>query len=165
MEKMKTLEDLLVEQIKDLYFVEKQMMKSIPKLIKRATSDELKSVLESHLDETEIHIEKLERVFAKLDMEPRGKFCSAMDGIMEETSEILEMEAESAVMDAAIIAAAQKAEHYEIATYGCVKTYARMLNYNNIAGILEDILEQEKAADAKLSEIAETINAEAIEQN
>lgn len=162
MEKLTTLEDLLVEQVKDLYYVEKQMLKSIPKLIKRATSKELKDVLENHLNETETHIEKLERVFSKLDIEPRAKYCPAMDGIIEEASEIIEMEAEPEVMDAAIIAAAQKAEHYEIATYGCVRTYARMLNYNNIAGILEDILEEEKNADVKLSEIAETINAEAI---
>jgi ferritin-like metal-binding protein YciE len=164
MEKMRTLEDLLVEQIKDLYYVEKQMLKNLPKLIKRATAPELKDALEMHLDETETHIEKLERVFSKLDMEPRGKFCAAIDGIMEEAAEIIEMDADPEVMDAAIIAAAQKTEHYEIATYGCVRTYARMLNYNNIAGILEDILEQEKAVDHKLTEIAETINAEAIEK-
>jgi ferritin-like metal-binding protein YciE len=164
MEKMRTLDDLLVEQIKDLYYVEKQMLKNLPKLIKRATSPELKNILESHLDETETHIERLERVFSKLDMEPRGKFCAAIDGIMEEAAEIIEMNADSDVMDAAIIAAAQKAEHYEIATYGCVKTYARMLNYNNIAGILEDILQEEKNADVKLTEAAETINAEAIEK-
>ncbi len=164
MEKMRTLDDLLVEQVKDLYYVEKQMLKNLPKLIKRATSQELKKVLENHLTETESHIERLERVFSKLDMEPRGKFCPAIDGIMEEAAEIIEMDADPEVMDAAIIAAAQKAEHYEIATYGCVRTYARMLNYNNIAGILEDILQEEKNVDVTLTEIAETINAEAIEK-
>jgi ferritin-like metal-binding protein YciE len=163
MKKMKSLHDLFVEQLKDVYYSEKQLLKAMPKMIKKASSEELKKALESHLNETETQVERLEEVFEKINMTARGKTCPAMDGIIEEAKELMNEDAEEPVMDAAIIAAAQKAEHYEIATYGCLKRYAEMMDYTQISKLLQKTLEEEGNADKKLSKIAESINVEAME--
>jgi ferritin-like metal-binding protein YciE len=160
--KMKTLKDLLTEQVKDLYYAEKQILKALPKMIKKASSAELKAAFEGHLEETEVQVERLEKVFEMLDLPARGKTCPAIDGIIEEGKELMQEEAEPPVMDAGLIAAAQKVEHYEIASYGCVRTYANLLGLNKISELLQETLDEEGATDHKLTAIAENINMDAM---
>jgi len=157
-----TLHDALVDEIKDLYNAEKQLLKALPKMAKNATSEGLREALESHLTETQGQIVRLERVFELLDEKPRGKHCAGMAGIIEEGSDVLEEDFEGAVMDACIIASGQRAEHYEIAAYGTSIAWAEALGLTEIAQLLNETLEEEKAADEKLSALAEgDINAEA----
>jgi ferritin-like metal-binding protein YciE len=151
-----TLRDSLVDEVKDMYNAEKQLTKALPKLAKAANSDELRTALESHLEETQNQVSKLERVFELLDETIRGKHCAGMAGIIEEGADVLEEDFEDAVMDAAIIAAAQKTEHYEIGSYGTMIAWAEALELTEVAGILKEILDEEKAADEKLSAIAES---------
>ena len=150
-----TLQDALVDEIKDLYNAEKQLTKALPKLAKNATNDTLREALESHLAETETHIQRLEQVFGLLDEKPRGKHCAGMAGIIQEGNDILQEDFEGAVMDACIIAAGQRSEHYEIAAYGTCIAWAEALGLTNVAELLNETLEEEKAADEKLSAIAE----------
>lgn len=150
-----TLRDALVDEIKDAYNAEKQMTKALPKLAKAANSDELRTALANHLEETQKQIKKIERVFELLDETPRGKHCAGMAGIVEEGNDLLEEDFEDAVMDANIIAAAQKAEHYEIGSYGTASAWAEALELTDVATILNEILDEEKAADRKLSALAE----------
>jgi ferritin-like metal-binding protein YciE len=150
------LREALVDEIRDLYNAEKQLTKALPKLAKGATSDELREAFESHLEETEGQITRLERVFELLDEKPRGKHCAGMAGIIEEGSEKLQEDMEDSVMDAVLIAAAQRAEHYEIGSYGSAIAWAEALELNEIAEILQETLAEEKAADEKLSAIAES---------
>jgi ferritin-like metal-binding protein YciE len=164
MGKMKSLQDLFVEQLRDLYYAEKQIIKALPKMAKKATSGELKKAFETHLHETEDQVERLERVFEKLEMTARGKTCPAMDGLIDEGKEIMTEDAEPSVMDAGLIAAAQKVEHYEIASYGTLRTYAKMLGYNKIADLLQETLDEEGNTDKKLSQLAEKINEDALEE-
>lgn len=161
--KLKTLHDLLVEQVRDLYYAEKHILKALPKMAKKADSQELRAAFESHQEQTEQHVARLEEVFKKLDLTPRGKTCPAMDGLIEEGKEIMQEEMDPNVMDAALIAAAQKVEHYEIASYGCIRTYARLLGYDDIQSILQETLDEEGATDKKLTRIADTLNVEALE--
>jgi ferritin-like metal-binding protein YciE len=149
-----TLRDALVDEIRDLYNAEKQLTKALPKLAKGACNDELRAAFESHLEETEGHVNRLERVFELLEEKPRGKHCAGMAGIIEEGSDTLEEDAEDAVMDACLIAAAQRAEHYEITAYGTVIAWAEALELSEVAGILNETLAEEKAADEKLTAIA-----------
>ena len=151
-----TLRDSLVDEVKDMYNAEKQLTKALPKLAKGATSEELRTALENHLEETQNQVAKLERVFELLDETVRGKHCAGMAGIIEEGSDLLEEDFEDAVMDACIIAAAQKSEHYEITSYGTMIAWAEALELTEVAGILNEILEEEKAADEKLSALAES---------
>jgi ferritin-like metal-binding protein YciE len=151
-----TLRDSLVDEVKDMYNAEKQLTKALPKLAKAANSDELRTALENHLEETQNQVTKLERVFELLDETIRGKHCAGMAGIIEEGADVLEEDFEDAVMDAAIIAAAQKTEHYEIGSYGTMIAWAEALELTEVAGILTEILNEEKAADEKLSAIAES---------
>ena len=151
-----TLRDSLVDEVKDMYNAEKQLTKALPKLAKAAHSDELRTALENHLEETQNQVAKLERVFELLDETVRGKHCAGIAGIIEEGSDVLEEDFEDAVMDACIIAAAQKAEHYEISSYGTMIAWAEALELTDVAGILNEILAEEKAADEKLSALAET---------
>jgi ferritin-like metal-binding protein YciE len=160
----KTLKDLFIDEIKDLYNAEKQLTKALPQMAKKATSEELKEAFEEHLTETEKQITRLEQVFKELDMTPRGKKCLAMEGLIEEGKGIMEEIDESATLDAALIASAQKVEHYEIASYGTVKTYAEQLNYSKSVELLQDTLEEESAANEKLTELAMEINIEAAER-
>lgn len=160
--KMKTLQDLLAHELKDLYHAEKQITKALPKMIKAATSEDLKEALQNHLDETEHQVTRLEEICAKLDVPTRGAKCKAMEGLVEEGKEILEEDMDEQVRDAAIIAAAQRVEHYEMAGYGCARTFARQLGHDEVADLLQQTLDEEKAADEKLTQIAmQHVNEEA----
>jgi len=150
------LREALVDEIRDLYNAEKQLTKALPKMAKASTNDELRTAFEDHLEETQGQISRLERVFELLDEKPRGKHCAGMAGIIEEGNEKLEEDMEDAVMDACIIKSAQSAEHYEIGSYGTAIAWAEALELTEVAQILEETLEEEKAADAKLSAIAES---------
>lgn len=150
------LREALVDEIRDLYNAEKQLTKALPKLAKASTNDELREAFESHLEETEGHVTRLERVFELLDEKPRGKHCAGMAGIIEEGSETLQEDMEDAVMDACIIKSAQSAEHYEIGSYGTAIAWAEALELSEVAEILNETLAEEKAADEKLSAIAES---------
>ncbi len=163
MAKLKSLEDFLVEELKDLYSAEKQLLKALPKMAKAATSEELKEAFETHLGETENQVTRLEKV-AKIFGKPlTGKKCKAMEGLIEEGKEIMEEDADPAVLDAALIAAAQKVEHYEIASYGCARTYAKLLEQTEAEELLQETLDEEANADTKLTGIAESLNIEALE--
>jgi len=160
--KMKTLEDLLAHELKDLYSAEKQITKALPKMAKAASSEELQQAFEAHLEETEQQIARLEEVMEMLEVPTRGPKCKAMEGLIEEGKEILEEEMEDHVRDAALIAAAQRVEHYEIAGYGCARTFAELLGHGEAAELLQQTLDEEKATDEKLTQIAmEHINQEA----
>jgi ferritin-like metal-binding protein YciE len=157
--KMKTLEDLLAHELKDLYSAEKQLTKALPKMAKAASSDALREAFEGHLEETEEQISRLEQVFEKLELPSRGHKCKAMEGLIEEGKEILEEDMEDNVRDAALIAAAQRVEHYEIAGYGCARTFAELLGHQEVVELLQTTLDEEKATDEKLTQIAmETVN-------
>jgi ferritin-like metal-binding protein YciE len=150
------LREALVDEIRDLYNAEKQLTKALPKLAKAATNDELREAFESHLEETDGHVTRLERVFELLDEKPRGKHCAGMAGIIEEGSDTIQEDMEDAVMDACLIAAAQRAEHYEITAYGTCIAWAGALELSEVAEILNETLAEEKAADEKLSALAES---------
>lgn len=156
-----TIEKLFVDELKDLYSAEHQITKALPKLAKAASSQELKTAFESHLKETEGQIERLEQIFKILEASPKGKTCAGMKGLLQEGSEVLEETEEGAVRDAAMISAAQRVEHYEMAGYGSVRTYAELLGEDKIVTLLEKTLEEEKSADSKLTKIARTVNDEA----
>jgi ferritin-like metal-binding protein YciE len=162
---MDSLEDLLQDELKDIYDAEKQLTKALPKLAKKASNEQLKEALESHLQETEGHIERLEQIFEQLGMPARGKKCQGMQHLIAEGNEMIGEAEEDATRDAVMIAAAQKAEHYEIASYGTMRTWATVLGKTDIASILEESLEEEKAADEKLTGIAESfVNEQAAQE-
>jgi Uncharacterized protein conserved in bacteria len=162
MKTMKSLNDLLMHELKDLYSAEKQLTKALPKMIKAADSADLKQAFENHLTETEEHVKRLEKIFQQLEFSGRGMKCKAMEGLIEEGKTVLEEEMDDNVRDAAIIAAAQRVEHYEIAGYGCARTFAQRLGQDDVADLLQQTLDEEKAADEKLTQIAmEHVNAEA----
>jgi ferritin-like metal-binding protein YciE len=155
---VETVEELFVEELKDLYSAEKQITKSLPKLAKASTTPELKAAFENHLQETIGQIERLDRVFEILGKSPKGKTCNGMKGVLEEGAEVLEETDKGLVRDVALISAAQRVEHYEMAGYGCVREYARLLGQQEIAILLESTLAEEKAADKKLGGIAKQVN-------
>jgi ferritin-like metal-binding protein YciE len=162
MAKLSTLEELFLDEIQDLYDAEKQLTKALPKMAKASSSDELRQAFEDHLNETRGHVERLEQVFESLGEKAKGKKCEAMAGLVKEGGEIASNTEATAVRDAGLIAGAQKVEHYEIAGYGSARTHAQLLGHNRIADLLEETLEEEKAADRKLNAIAKsTINEEA----
>jgi ferritin-like metal-binding protein YciE len=162
---MDSLEDLLQDEIKDIYDAEKQLTKALPKLIKKATAGELKKALSSHLKETEEHIARLEQVFNLMQMPVRGKKCEGMQHLIAEGSDMIAECEEDGTRDAVIIAAAQKCEHYEICSYGTLRVWANLLNHTDVGSIFEDTLEEEKTADLKLTNIAESfVNEEAAEE-
>lgn len=161
---MENLQDLFEHELKDVYHAEKQLLKALPKMAKGAMSEALKAGFEEHLEQTQGQVERLERVFELLDMPARGKKCEAMEGLIEEGSSILEDEEASDVRDAALIAAAQKVEHYEIATYGTLCTWADLLGHSEIKELLGETLNEEKETDEKLTGLAESqVNLEAVE--
>lgn len=160
---MESLKDLMIDELKDLYSAENQILKALPKMIKKATSPDLKQGFEKHLKETQGHVERLEKIFRELDESPKGKKCKGMEGVIADGKELMEEDAEPEVMDAGLIGAAQHVEHYEMAGYGCVRTYAELLGLNNIAKVLQKTLDEEKATDEKLTELARNINVEAEE--
>lgn len=159
--KLESLHDLFVDELKDLYSAETQLTKALPKLAKAAASKELRAAFESHLKETEHQVERLETIFKQLEKSPKGKKCNAMAGLIEEGHEMIELDCEESVKDAALIAAAQRVEHYEMAGYGTVRTYAQLLGLDDAAHLLQETLDEEAAADEKLSQLAEKINVEA----
>jgi ferritin-like metal-binding protein YciE len=161
--KLNTLKQLYIEELRDLHSAENQLLKALPKMAKGASSEELKLAFENHLDQTKVHVERLEEIFEGLDETPKGKTCQAMKGLVEEGSEILEEEGEESVLDAGIIAAAQKVEHYEIASYGTVRTFAQLLGEDEAAELLQETLDEEGEADKLLTQLAQDmVNPEAL---
>ena len=163
---MHNLHDVLVDLLKDTYHAEKQLVKALPKMAKAASSDDLRSAFEDHLTQTEGHVDRLEQAFAMLEMKPTAKPCHGMMGLVEEGGEVIKekSEGEPSAIDAALISAAQKVEHYEICAYGTLATYAETLGLNDLAEVFKATLSEEEAADDTLSEIAEgSVNAEAAE--
>lgn len=161
MSKLNTLQDLLIHELKDLYNAETQLVKALPKMEKAATSIDLQRGFAAHLEETKGHVTRLESIFDELEASPKGKTCKAMQGLIAEGEEIIKEKAADEVRDAALIAAAQKVEHYEIAGYGTVRTYAELLGFDEIAQTLQETLDEEAATDVALTELAKGINAEA----
>jgi ferritin-like metal-binding protein YciE len=160
---METLRDLFLDELKDVYHAEGQLVKALNKMAKTAESDELKAAFQQHLEETKGHHERLQEVFELFDEKPKTKVCKAMQGIVEEGKEVMEEDMEPDVMDAALIASAQRAEHYEIAAYGTLRTYAKLMGEDQAAKILQSILDEEGATDKKLTKLAEQINVEAMQ--
>jgi len=158
----KTLLTLYVSELKDLYSAEQQLVKALPKLVKSAETDELSEAFANHLEETKNHVTRLEEVFESLGENPKGKKCVGMEGIVKEGAETID-ELEGKVLDAGLIAAAQKVEHYEIAAYGSVCAYAKLLDRSDDLNLLKETLEEEKRADEKLTELSENVNQEAAE--
>jgi ferritin-like metal-binding protein YciE len=150
-----TLHDSFIDELRDTYDAEKQLTKALPKLAKAASSPDLRKAFESHLKETQGHIERLEEVFASIDEKVRGKHCEGIAGIIEEGKSIMEEDFDESAMDASLIAAGQRAEHYEMAAYGTLVAWARAMGHTEAAALLDQILEEEKAADKKLTSLAE----------
>jgi ferritin-like metal-binding protein YciE len=160
--KANSLRELLVEELRDLYDGENQLIKALPKMAEAAASQDLRAAIEEHLEETEQQAERLKRVFSQLDESPKAQKCKGMEGLLKEGTDIItEDDMDPEVRDAVIISAAQRVEHYEIAGYGCVKTWASLLGEDEVASLLEQTLEEEKEADQTLNQIAEEINVEA----
>lgn len=162
--KSSQLMKLFEDELKDIYWAEKALTKAIPKMIKNATSQKLIDALENHLAETEEQVTKVEQVFESINKKAVAKKCDAMEGLIKETEDIMESCEEGAMRDAGIISAAQKVEHYEIASYGTLCSFAKTLGEDAAAGLLQQILNEEKVADVKLSEIAQSINVEAADE-
>jgi len=152
---LNSLESLFIEELRDIYNGEKQILRALPKMAKAAESAELSQAFTKHLKETQGHVQRLEKILRELGQAVRGKQCKGMMGLLEEGKEKLEEDGEAAVLDAALIAAAQKVEHYEIAAYGCLRTYAQLLGYDQVAKLLEQTLAEEEAADKKLTQLGE----------
>ncbi|MGI8818362.1 MAG: ferritin-like domain-containing protein [Gemmatimonadales bacterium] len=150
-----SLEKLFLEELKDVYKAEKQILKALPKMAKAAESPELERAFTQHLKETQGQVQRLERIFKELGQAARGKKCKGMEGLLEEGKEVLEEDGEPAVIDAALIASAQRVEHYEIAAYGCLRTYANLLGYSEAERLLSQNLQEEEAADKKLTQLGE----------
>ena len=159
-----TLRKLYVEELKDLYSAEKQILQALPRMAKKATNPQLKAGFEEHARQTEEQVKRLDRIFEGLGKSPRGKKCKGMEGLIEEGKEIMQEDMDDDTRDAGLIAAAQKVEHYEMAGYGTVRTYAQLLGENEAARLLQQTLDEEGATDKKLTALAESINVEAMEE-
>ncbi len=158
------LEKLFHDMLKDTYNAEKQILRGLPRMAKAATNDELREAFNTHLRQTEKQVERLEQIFKEIGKPAQGKRCAGMEGLLEEGKELLEEDVDDDVLDAGMIGAAQKVEHYEIAAYGTLKTFAKLLGHDRAVGLLEQTLNEEKEADRILTEIAErTINIEALQ--
>jgi ferritin-like metal-binding protein YciE len=155
------LKDLYIDELRDLYDAENKLVKALPKLAKAANSDKLRSGFEEHLEQTRGHVERLEEIFEALSEKPTGKKCAGMAGLVKEGEEIMDEDFSEEVMDAALISAAQRVEHYEIAAYGCVSAWAELLGESEANALLEKTLGEEKETDQKLTELSEEINVEA----
>ncbi|PYK12908.1 MAG: ferritin-like domain-containing protein [Verrucomicrobia bacterium] len=161
--KLDTLQKLYTNELRDLYNAEMQLLKALPKMAKAAASEDLKEAFEKHLEQTKGHVERLDQVFEEIDEKPKGKTCKAMKGLIEEGSEILGEDGEESVIDAGIIVAAQKVEHYEIAGYGSVRTFAQLLGKDRSAELLQKTLDEESETNELLNKLAEDIvNPEAL---
>ena len=156
------LKELYIDELKDIYNAENQLVKALPKMAKTANSEELRSGFEEHLEQTRGHVQRLEQIFKELGEKPSGKKCKGMEGLVAEGQEIMGEDFEDDVMDAALISAAQRVEHYEIAAYGTVRTYAELLGEDTAAQLLEQTLEEEKETDQKLTDMAGEINVKAL---
>ena len=154
---LETLKDLYIHELKDLHSAEKQLTKALPKMAKAATNESLADGFKQHLRQTEEHVNRLERILESYDESPRGVKCKGMEGLIEEGSEMIEEDANAEVRDAGLIGAAQRVEHYEIAGYGCVRTYAEQLGDMKGAKLLQQTLDEEDATDKKLTELAKTL--------
>jgi ferritin-like metal-binding protein YciE len=150
-----SLNTFFINELKDVYNAEKQLVTALPRMAKAAASPELENAFTTHLEETKGHVERLEQIFGMLDLPVRGKKCKGMEGLLEEGKEILQEEGEDSVIDAALIASAQRVEHYEIAAYGCLRTYAELLGHTKAVDLLTETLSEEEAADKKLTELGE----------
>lgn len=157
------LKELYIDELKDLYSAENQLLKALPKMAKAASSEELRQGFEEHLDQTRGHVQRLEEIFQSLGESPKGKKCMGMEGLVKEGSEVMDEDFEGALMDAALVGAAQRVEHYEIAAYGTVRELALVLGESEQASLLEQTLEEEKETDEKLTELAKEINPQANE--
>jgi ferritin-like metal-binding protein YciE len=155
------LRDLHIDELKDLYNAENQLVKALPKLARAAASDELRQGFQEHLEQTKGHVDRLEQIFRMLDESPKGKKCKGMEGLIEEGSEVTEEDYEGSLLDAALIGAAQRVEHYEIAAYGTARSFAELLGEDDQVSLLEETLQEEKETDEKLTELAKQINSEA----
>lgn len=151
---IKSVQDLFINELRDIYYAEKQILKALPKMAKKATHQELRSAFEQHAEQTRDQIERIEQVFEMLDVGKRAKRCEAMEGILEEAREHMEEVQEKSVLDPAMIVCAQKVEHYEIAGYGSLVALANQLGHKDAAKLLEQTLNEEKQTDQKLSQIA-----------
>jgi ferritin-like metal-binding protein YciE len=163
--KVESLRDLYVEQLNDLYNAEQQLIKAIPKMAKAASSEELKAAFEDHLGKTRQHAQRIETIFEQMGEKVGGKKCKAMEGLVEEGGEVIKEDMEDGIKDAALIAAAQRVEHYEIAGYGCVRAYATKLGDEDAATLLSQTLDEEKEADETLNDIAEELNLEVPQES
>jgi len=160
----KTLHDLFIDELRDSYDAERQLTKALPRLAKAASSEALRDAFESHLEETNGHVDRLEQVFSSLGYEARGKHCEGMAGLIEEGRSVLEDDFDECTTDAGLIAAAQRVEHYEMAAYGTLVAWARLMGYSDAADLLQQTLDEEKAADEKLTSLAEGgINEQAMD--
>src|SRR3984893_13304371 len=155
------LKELYIEELRDIYDAENQLLKALPEMAKAATSEELRSGFEEHLEQTKEHVRRLEQVLNELGEKAKGKKCKGMQGLVSEGKEIIEEDFEDDVRDAELISAAQRVEHYEIAAYGTVRTYAEILGEQNAVDLLEKTLQEEKETDEKLTELAQSINVDA----
>ena len=155
------LKELYIDELKDLYSAENQLVKALPKIAKAAASSELRKGFEEHLEQTKEHVERLEQIFEMLGESPKGKKCKGMEGLIEEGSEVSEEGFEGAVLDAGLIGAAQRVEHYEIAAYGTARAFPEVLGHKEHVSLLEQTLEEEEATDEKLTELSQTINEQA----
>jgi len=161
---MESLRELYVDELKDLWSAETQITKALPKMMKAATNPKLKKAFNTHLKQTERHVKRLERIFKELDESPRGKKCVGMEGLIKEGQELIKEKPEADVLDAGLIAAAQHVEHYEIAGYGCVRTWARLIGEDRQADLLQETIDEEEQTDRLLTDLAESeINIEAEE--
>ena len=162
--KMQTLKDLYIDELKDTYDAEQQLLKALPKMAKEASNEELRAAFEQHLDQTHTQVERLEQIFEELGEKPKGKKCEAMKGLLEEAKSMMEEAEDEDVADAAMIGSAQKVEHYEIAAYGTLRTYAELLGFDEQAELLQETLDEEKETDENLTELAVScINMDANE--
>jgi len=155
------LKQLYIDELKDIYNAETQLVKALPKMAKAANSDELRTGFGEHLEQTKGHVQRLEQIFESLGESPKGKKCAAMEGLVKEGGEVIEEDFEGALMDAALIGAAQRVEHYEIAAYGTVRNFAKVLGESEHASLLQETLDEEKETDQKLTQLAEQINPQA----
>ena len=155
--KLETLNKLYINELRDLYNAENQLLKALPKMAKAASSAKLRKAFQTHLEQTEGHVERLEQVFKELGEKAKGKTCHGMKGLIEEGSEILEEDGDESVLDAGIIVAAQKVEHYEMASYGSVRTFAELLGQKKAAKLLQATLDEESETNELLNKLAETI--------
>ena len=159
-----SLQDLYVEQLRDLYSAENQLVKALPKMAKAAQSSTLREAFEHHLEQTRGHVDRLEQIFTAMDESPKGRKCSGMEGLVEEGEEVIKEQSSSDALDAGLIASAQRVEHYEIAAYGTVRTFAGLLGDEEAVNLLQQTLDEEKETDEKLTELAKEINPQASEE-